>query len=123
MAPLTKRQETAEALCRELQRIGAHVVNAMPLNDDHRLRFQILNDDREAVLQKLGEWGWSPILRNHGLRLCLNGVAEPCTTYEIDIPRERQPIPQDRTIRGEIVEKPAQTADERAAVKKHLGFS
>ena len=123
MAPLTKRQETAKAIADELRRLGVPVLNALPLRDDERLRFQVLNEDCDSILAKISVWGWSPILRNHGLRFCLDGVARSSIIYEIDIPQERQPIPQDRTIRGEIAEKPPQTADERAAVKKHLGLS
>src|SRR5262245_49916051 len=84
MAPLTERQQQA----------------AVPLNENNRLRFQVLTAGCESILQPIGEWGWSPILCNHGLRFTPRG-AEPSIIYEIDIPRTRQPVVDDR-IRGEI---------------------
>ena len=42
MAPLTERQQQAEALTQELQRLGVFVVSPLPLADDARLRFQVL---------------------------------------------------------------------------------
>jgi len=101
MAPLTERQQTAEALMHELHRLGAFVVNPMPLRPDDKLRFQILTPAVESVLAKLAEWNWSPALQSHGLRFTPRG-AEPCVTYEIPIPADRPVVVDDRTVKGEI---------------------
>jgi hypothetical protein len=118
---LTKRQETAGVIAAELKRLGAFVVNALPLNEDQKLIFQILDNDREAILAKLSEWQWTPVLRNYGLRFHRD-MALPCCTYEIAIEHDRQPVADDRrTIRGEIAEKMS-TPEEVAAVRRHLGL-
>jgi hypothetical protein len=61
MALLNERRQTAQALARELHRMGAAVVNPMPLADDARLRFQVPDANRQQVLEKLGSWNWSPV--------------------------------------------------------------
>src|SRR5262245_48225948 len=109
MAPLTERQQTAQAIAAELERLGAWCISPMPLNEDNRLRFQVLTSGCESILQRIGEWGWSPILCNHGLRFTPRG-AEPSIIYEIDIPRTRQPVVDDR-IRGEIASDKAMNAE------------
>src|SRR5262245_56427509 len=110
MAPLTERQQTAEALCRELQRLGAFVVNPMPLRSDDKLRFQVLTPAVESVLAKLSEWNWSPVLQSHGLRFTPQG-AKPCITYEIRIPADRPVVVDDRTIKGDIATDKAMNAE------------
>src|SRR5262249_17353753 len=101
MAPLTERQQTAEALMHELHRLGAFVVNPMPLRSDDKLRFQVLTPAVESVLAKLAEWNLSPVLQSHGLRFTPQG-AKPCITYEIRIPADRPVVVDDRTIKGDI---------------------
>jgi len=57
---LTRRQETAQALADQLHKLGALVVNPMPLADSARLRFHVKCDASEALCAKLASWGWSP---------------------------------------------------------------
>jgi len=123
MAPLTSRQTVAQALKDEIHRLGGYVLNPMPLPPSEKLRFQFLagpacNDS----VEKLRALGWEPVLRNSGLRFCLSGTAEPCNTYEIQIEGERQPVYDDRVIRGEIATK-ERSSYEVEQVKRYLGLT
>ncbi len=101
---LTERQHTAEALRHELNRIGCHVINVMPLAPDKHLRFQVLDDERAAMLEKLSSWGWSPTIISSGPRFCLDGTARPASTYELRIDDDRPPVVDDRSVkRDEVV--------------------
>src|SRR5262245_17679663 len=89
---LTERQQTAEALMHWLHKLGAFVTNPMPLDPGQLgLRFQVLNEDCDAVLAKLREQDWAPIFLSINLRVCTDGVLRPCTTYQLDVARE-QPV-------------------------------
>jgi hypothetical protein len=121
MAPLTERQETAEALAGEISRLGAWCVSSMPLNADAKLRFQVCDEDREKVLEKLSSWNWSPVFVASLPRVTFNGM-QAASLYEIALPGERQPVVDDRqTIYGEIGER-KKTSGEAEAMLKHLGY-
>src|SRR5262245_33193048 len=116
---LTERQQTAERLMRWLQGKGmnAFVTNPMPLDPGQPgLRFQVLNEDRDVVLSKLREQDWAPIFLSINLRVCVDGVLRPCTTYQLDLARE-QPVAQDRIIRGDVVD-PAKKAADKASIEE-----
>jgi hypothetical protein len=102
MAQLTERQRQAEVLKYELHRLGAHVICVLPLAPDKHLRFQILDEERAAMLEKLASWNWTPVPISSGPRFCLDGTARPATTYELRIDAERQPVPRDTEIGGEV---------------------
>jgi hypothetical protein len=125
VAPLTERQQQAAAIMAELQKIGGHVINPMPLAEDARLVFQVLDYQRDALLEKVSQWGWNPVLKNHGLRFdVVDYVARRCTTYEIDLPRDKQSIVDDRTIpRGELAERREKTPAEVEALRRYLSGS
>src|SRR5262245_56122090 len=116
---LSERQLQAQSLTYELQRMGAFVISPAPLRDDANLRFQVLDDDRDFVLAKLATWNWSPILCGTVPRFTPRGPS-PATTYEINLPRPRQQVPDDRKIpRGELSEK-AMNAELEAFKKLRL---
>jgi hypothetical protein len=119
MALLTERQQTAGALMCELQRLGAWVTSALPLRDDESLKFQVLDEHRSQVLEKLSQWGWGPTLCSNLPRITSRGM-EAATIYEIDLPRERQPVVDDR-IHGEIAEQ-KKTSVEVEAMRRYLGL-
>jgi hypothetical protein len=96
MAELSQRQKTAAAIAAELHRLGVPVTNPMPLADGSRLRFQLLDSNRDAIISKLAGWGWLPIPCGAGLRFDIDYVAKPVTTYELDLPADRPPIPTER---------------------------
>ena len=115
---LTERQRTAESLAREIARMGAWVVNPMPLDNNSKLRFQVLDKDRDKVVEILSSWNWSPLLLKMYPRITFDGMQQ-ASVYEIDLPPERQPIADDR-IHGEIGrEKPSA---EVVAMLKAIGF-
>jgi hypothetical protein len=120
---MNKRQERAEAITRELRRLGVATLNALPLSDDQNLRFQVLNTEREAILAKLGEWGWSVALKSQGPRFMLDGTTPMASVYEIDIPHDRPAVPTDRVnILHEAPSERISSPAEVEAVKKHLGL-
>src|SRR5262245_49977285 len=118
---LTERQKTAQAIAAELHKLGAWVVSPMPLADNQSLRWQVLDVDREAILEKVFSWNWSAALKNTVPRFTARGPA-PSSVYEIDLPRERQAVVDTRMIPGEIAER-KKSADEIKAMRKHLGLS
>jgi hypothetical protein len=71
---LSERQRTAESLAREINRMGAWVINPMPLDANAKPRFQVLDDNREKVLEKLAGWDWSPSLCGTFPRICFDGM-------------------------------------------------
>ena len=79
----------------ELQKLGTWVTNAMPLSDD-KMRFEVLNDQRETVLAKLASWDWHPRPCDMGARFIPSGngaVLQPTTLYELLAAREEAPKP------------------------------
>src|SRR5262245_26480600 len=117
---LSERQKTAAAIAGELHRLGAWVVSPMPLPHNQSLRWQVLDVDREAILEKVSSWGWSAALKCCVPRFTAQAPT-PSSVYEIDLPRERQAVVDTRTIRGEIAEQ-KKSADEIEAMRKHLGL-
>jgi hypothetical protein len=66
----------------------------------------------------LKDWGWQPEYICFQPRITYSGMQGACV-FEIDIPRERQLIHDDRTIRDEIADR---EKAEVAAMRKHLGM-
>jgi hypothetical protein len=123
MALLNERQRTADALMHELHRLGAWVTNPLPLRDDERLRFQILDTSRPQILEKLSQWGWGPSLVGNAPRVTSQGM-QAATLYELDLPRDRQPIPDDR-VKGTVSDeynRREKTPAEVEAMRKYLGW-
>jgi hypothetical protein len=117
---LSERQQKAADLAREIQRMGAWVTNVMPLDDSARLRFQVLDVDRPRIIQTLTDWEWSPAFCGTLPRIYSDGW-KLASMFEIDLPRERMPIHDDRKIQGEIA-RPKKTDTEVEAVMRYLGW-
>src|SRR5262249_54298978 len=116
MALPTERQKTAERLARELDAMDlVWVTSPLPVAADAKLRFQLADTARNEVLQLLKDSGWDPVFVSILPRVCPTGLMGACL-YEIDLPRERQPVPDDRTIYGEVVDRQKEAA-QKAAVK------
>src|SRR5262245_15711318 len=112
MALLTNQQQVATALVQSINAMsGAWVVSTL-FHD--KIRFQVLDGDRNRVLQQLKDWNWEPTFVSILPRVTFNGMAA-AEVYEIDLPKEQQAIIDDRTIRGEIVDR-AKAAAEKAAI-------
>jgi hypothetical protein len=120
MALLTERQQTAEALAREIARMGAWCVSPMPLDNNAKLRFQVMDADRDVVISKLASWDWLPVPCSSFPRITHGGWMS-AQIYEIDLPRERQPVVDDR-IHGEIAEQ-KKSEVELEALRKYLGIT
>ena len=57
------------------------------------MRFEVLNDEREQVLEKLAAWDWHPRPCDMGVRIIPmgNGAAMRATTvYELALPRDQR---------------------------------
>jgi hypothetical protein len=122
MALLTERQRTADALMRELHRLGAWVTNPLPLREDAQLMFQVLDTDRSQILQKLSEWGWGVTLAGNTPRITSRGM-EAATLYQLDLPADRPAVVDDRQmIQSEFAER-KKTSAEIEAVKRYLGMT
>jgi hypothetical protein len=93
MAVLSERQQLAKQLAVEIDKMdGAWVTSPLPLAADAKLRVQIKDIDRNRIVQVLRDWGWNPVCISVLPRICATGLIGACI-YEIDLPRERQPIP------------------------------
>jgi hypothetical protein len=114
---LSERQRLIEALKHELHRLGAFVVS--PPNTE-RIRFQVLSPACESVLLRLRDLGWEATFLSAGLRFTVAG-AEPCNTYELNLPAERIPIQDDRrpVVRSEIAER-IKTSAEIEGIRRYL---
>jgi len=122
MALLSKRQQTAAALARELgEMAGCWVTSPLPLDDGQRLRVQVLDTERIYFVQAVRDLGLGePVFVSILPRVTFTGMLGACL-YEIDLPRERQQIIDDR-IRGEIATK-EKTPYEVEQVKRYLGLT
>ena len=117
---LTPRQQQAEAIARELGRLGVAVLNPLPLAAEDKLRFQVTDEQCQAILEKVSTWGWSVALCNTVPRFCLDGSVKSAAVYEINLGPDRQVIPTDDRHHGEIGrEKPSA---EVVAMLAAIGF-
>jgi hypothetical protein len=122
MALLSERQQTAAALAREIQGLGGWVVSPMPLDDWAKLRFQVLDSNRQQVLEKLSSWDWSPTWCNNMPRVTSGGM-QLASVYEIDLPLPRQPVAADyKTISGELASSAPKSDYEVEQVMRYLGW-
>src|SRR5262249_7269741 len=117
---LSERQLTAQSLASEINSLGAWCVSPMPLDDNRRLRFQVLDADRDAVIEKLSSWNWSPIFVSTLPRVCNNGW-HLASVYEIDLPRARQFV-YDGRIHGDIASKDKPSHETQAIMKDWYGL-
>ena len=117
---LSERQQLAKRLADELGKMdGAWVTSPLPLDDNAKLRVQIKDRDRNCIIQLVRDWGYEPVLITVLPRVCLTGLIAACL-YEIDLPKPRQYILDDRHG-GEIATKKPLNA-EVEGVKKYLGL-
>src|SRR5262249_6585248 len=115
---LSERQQTAQSLAHEIHQLGGWCLSPMPLDNNVRLRFQVLDADRDAVIEKLSSWDWSPVFCGTYPRICHNGW-HSANVYEIDLPRERQFV-HDGRIHGELADREKKQAE--VDILKYLGW-
>ena len=120
---LTERQKTAEALAREINRMGhAWVTTPLPLDASAKgIRFQVLDSAREKILERLASWDWSLTWCGSVPRITHKGL-EQASLYEISIPADGPPVADDRKmVPGELAER-KKTQAEVEAVRRYLGW-
>jgi hypothetical protein len=101
---LSERQLKAKALAYAINGMdGATVLSPLPLDDNAKLRIQILKEHEKEVFEKLTEWGWDCVHVGSFPRVCLDGM-KAASAYEIDLPRPRQPVVNNR-VHGELADK------------------
>ena len=123
MALLSKRQQTAAALARAIDEMrGCWVTSALPLDDNHKLRVQVLDTERNYFTQAVRDLGFEPVFVSILPRVHFTGMLGACL-WEVDLPRERQPIIDDRKIMGELATKDKdKSAYEAEQVRRYLGL-
>jgi len=120
-AVLTERQQLARTLANELGKMSnVWVTSPLPLDDHKKLRMQIADTARNEVIQVLKDWGWDPQFVSILPRVCPTGLMGACI-YEVDLPRPRQAVVDDRKIHGEIAT-PKKTSVELEGIRKYLGL-
>jgi hypothetical protein len=93
---LSDRQQLAKSLADELSKMdGAWVTSPLPLDDNAKLRVQSMDIDRNGIIQWLRDLGWEPVCISVLPRICATGLIGACL-YEIDLPKPRQNILDDR---------------------------
>jgi len=121
MTLLSERQKTAQALAHSINGMGAWVTSPLPLDDKAKLRFQVMDSDRDAVISKLASWDWSPVPVSFLPRITPQGM-QAATLYEINLPADTPAVADDRgMIAGEIAER-KKTSVEVEALRKYLGW-
>src|SRR5262245_20001652 len=95
---LTEHQQKAARLARKLGGVqGCWVTSPMPLRDDAKLRFQILDGERNRVLQMLEDAGYEAKFVSVLPRVTFVGMAGACV-YEVAFAQPQQEIPQETRI-------------------------
>jgi len=118
---LSERQQVAKKLTEELGKMdGVWVTSPLPLDDNQKLRLQIKDIDRNEVLQILKDWGWDPVCVSVLPRVCSTGLMAACL-YEIDLPKPRQDIVDDRAIPKDDVGRRGQSAETKAMLEAIYG--
>jgi hypothetical protein len=117
---LSERQQTAERLTRELQALGATVVSA-PGSD--RLQFWVDDYKKREVLQQLADAGHEPIFTGMTPQVDVKTYSMGLVnSFEINLPAERQPVTDDRTIRGELASSASKPSYETEQLMRYLGW-
>jgi len=118
---LSERQQLARRLADELDKLdGVWVTSPLPLDDNHKLRVQIKDIDRNEVTQLLKDWGWDPVCISVLPRVCNTGLMAACL-YEIDLPQPRQDIIDDRAIPKDDVGRRARDSETKAMLEAIYG--
>ena len=87
---LSARQEMAADLTTNLHKLGAWVVNPMPLMPGESLRFHVSDDARDAVLGRLLGRGWGLRFCGSATRFLPSGgghIPTEVDVYELMLPR------------------------------------
>jgi len=100
---------------------GVWVTSPLPLDEHANLRVQIRDISRNEVIQMLKDWGWDPVFLSVLPRICTTGLIA-AGMYEIDIPKPRQDVVDDRPrIQGEIATR-EKAGYEAEQVMRYLGM-
>jgi hypothetical protein len=117
---LSERQQLAKRLADELDAMDSvWVTSPLPLDDNAKLRLQVKDVARNEVTQLLKDWGYEPVFVSILPRVCVTGLIA-ASLWEIDLPKPRQNILDDRHG-GEIAtKKKPDHEDEVAKMIQHI---
>jgi hypothetical protein len=123
VALLNERQKTAERLARELGALGANVTNVLPLADDQKLRFWCSDYKKGKILTALADAGYEPVFTGMSPQICRDTYSMGLVNnFELDLPRERTPVADDRQpIGGELATK-EKSSYEVQQIERYLGW-
>jgi hypothetical protein len=118
---LTERQQLAKRLADELGKLdGVWITSPLPLDESRKLNLQILDNERNRVLQIIRDWGWDPVAISVLPRVHTTGLLAACL-WEIDLPKPRQEIPQDRIPQDEIGKRKQHSYEAQAVIDQWYG--
>src|SRR5262249_5331978 len=99
---LTKRQETAQRLTRELQAFGATVTSVLPLEAGKHLRFWVSDYKKNELLQQLKDASYEVVFLGMSPQMDIATYSVGLVNnFELPLAAETQPIVDDRHS-GEI---------------------
>src|SRR5262249_16745128 len=102
MALLTKRQETAQRLTRELQALGATVTSVLPLAAERQLRFWCSDYKKNELLQQLKDANYEVVFLGMSPQVDIATYSMGLVNnFELPLAAETRPIVDDRP-HGEI---------------------
>jgi hypothetical protein len=118
---LTDRQMLAQALTKEINSLGyAWVCNALPLKESEELRVQVLDENRQQVVEKVSNWGWALTPIGCLPRITPSGF-HGATLYRLDLPQDRPLVATDNPVMPSELVSREKSAAEVKAVMKYLG--
>jgi hypothetical protein len=121
---LTKRQETAQRLCRELQAFGAAVTSVLPLEEGRHLRFWCSDYAKNELLQLLKDANYEVVFLGMSPQVDVKTYSMGLVNnFEVRLPADKQEVPAaDRAIpRDEIGKGRGRDAEMQKTYEKFYG--
>jgi hypothetical protein len=118
---LTKRQEMAQRLTRELQALGATVTNVPPLEEGKHLRFWCSDYKKNELLQQLKDAGYEVVFLGMAPQIDVKTYSMGLVNnFEVILPAETQSIARDDRIHGEIAKREERSHEVDAIVNEYF---
>jgi hypothetical protein len=99
---------------------GAWCISPLPLDNSAKLRFQVLDSDRQKFSRNYPAGIGKPVFCGTLPRVTFDGM-KLANVYEIYLPRERQPVADDRAVISGGIGGKEKTSFEVQQVLRYLG--